>query len=254
MLSSLTKPVIFAHRGASAYAPENTLPAFQLAVEMGVSAIELDVQLTADQEVVVFHDQDLDRITNGSGPISLHTLNELKKLNVNLVSNNSYTDLEIPTLSEVFALVPEDVIINIELKNLLFPFDKLPDQTAQIIRAHNAKDRVLLSSFNPKALKTIKGIMPDMPCGRLLHNPLLIQLYRLLPILTAGFTSIHLPHQELSRPLIKSFQDREIMVFTYTVNNQQDILKVAKLGVDGIFTDDPALARRLLNPVINNSG
>ena len=99
MFSTLTSPVIFAHRGASSHAPENTLAAFQLAIDQGAEAIELDVQLTRDQEVVVFHDVHLDRTTNGSGKVKDLTLSELKSYNAGIAFNPAYQNEKIPTLT-----------------------------------------------------------------------------------------------------------------------------------------------------------
>lgn len=247
MFSSLSSPVIFAHRGASSHAPENTLASFQLAVEQGALAIELDVQLTADQEVVVFHDLTLERTTNGRGKITDHTLADLKRLNASVGFEPAYQDQKIPTLSEVFDKLPSDIFINIELKDLNSPFDTLPTKTSELIKAFHSEERVLISSFNPAALRRFQRISPAIPCGRLLFTKGMIKLYEFLPPLSANFQSIHLPYSSLSRPMIQSFQRRGLKVFTYTVNHSQDIINAVSLGVDGIFTDDPGFAVRVLD-------
>lgn len=246
MLFSLPKPVIFAHRGASSHAPENTLAAFRLAVEQGATAIELDVQLTADQEVIVFHDSTLDRTTDGQGRLSNYSLRDLKALNAGLLFDPAYQGEEIPALAEVFEELPGNIFINIELKNIRSPFDPLPLKTAELIRRYQAQDRVLISSFNPRALRNFQRISPEIPCGRLLYNPVMVKIHGYFPPLTSRYKSIHLPFPALSRPTIRTFQDRGLRVFSYTLNHPQDIIDATTWGVDGFFTDDPAFAIRLL--------
>lgn len=241
MLPHLSSPVIFAHRGSSTRAPENTLTAFQLAVEEGALALELDVQLTADKQVVVIHDETLDRTTDGVGAVSAHTLAEIKQLQV-VANGPSSLPGEIPTLDEVLDAVPPHIILNIELKNLSSPLDSLPARTAQVIQKHQAQDRVLISSFNGHALRGFQRQIPEVPCGRLLYLPLAITLHRVLPALTSRYRSIHIPFRSLSQLLISDFQGRGLKVFVYTLNRPEDILRAVEMGADGFFTDDPLLA------------
>lgn len=246
MFPSLSVPVIFAHRGASSHAPENTLASFMLAVEQGAKAIELDVQLTADKEVVVFHDLFLNRTTDGRGKLSDFTLSEIKALNAAVGFEPGYQEERIPTLDEVFSALPEDIFINIELKDFSFLTDNLPEKTAQVIDRFHAHNRVLISSFNPAALKNFFQFQPNIPRGRLLSGFMGINLYRFHPTLSVRFQSIHLPYKLLSSSQIRSFKKRGLKVFTYTLNHPEDILRSIELGVDGFFTNDPAFARRLI--------
>jgi glycerophosphoryl diester phosphodiesterase len=127
LLFDLPRPVIFAHRGASGYAPENTLTAFNLAVQQGSDAIELDVKLTADGQIVVFHDQTLERTTSATGKIGEKTLSELKELDAGSHFDISYLNERIPTLEEVFEAVGQRTSINVELTNYASPYDRLPE-------------------------------------------------------------------------------------------------------------------------------
>lgn len=246
MFPSLTSPVIFAHRGASSHAPENTLAAFQLAVDHGARALELDVQLTKDKEVVVFHDTHLGRTTNGSGRIKDLTLAEVKRLNAGISFSPGYQNQKVPTLAEVFDLIGRDILINIELKNLGAPLNDLPGRTASVIRACNAADRVLISSFNSVALARFHREMPGIPRGFLLETALMANLYSNLPRLTARMQSIHLPYPSLNPFLIAAFKKAGKLVFSYTLNHTKDILSAVKMGIDGFFTDDPGFATRIL--------
>ena len=113
---------IFAHRGASAYAPENTLPAFEKAVDIGADGVELDIHLSRDGRLVVIHDEMLDRTTNGHGFVKDFTLAELKKLDVSkTMTNSGFCNLRIPTLGEVYELLADtELLVNVEVKNSIF--------------------------------------------------------------------------------------------------------------------------------------
>jgi len=127
LLFDLPRPVIFAHRGASRFAPENTLAAFNLAVQQGSDAIELDAKLTADGHIVVFHDQTLERTTSATGKIRERTLSELKGLDAGGHFDISYQNDRIPTLEEVFEAVSQRIFVNVELTNYASPYDRLPE-------------------------------------------------------------------------------------------------------------------------------
>jgi len=246
MIESLPSPVIFAHRGASVHAPENTLSAFKLARDQGANAIELDVQLTADQSVVVFHDATVDRTTNATGKISDYTLSALQNLNAGHAYGNAYVNERIPTLSDVFSEMPDFPMINIELKNLSSLADNLPKLVAELIRKHQMEDQVLISSFNPVALQNFNKIYPGISLGRLVHYPIVLEYFHLLSSRLKMFRSIHIPFTALNTSRINFFHSIGKLVFTYTLNHPGDMIKALKLGVDGFFTDDPGLAKRTI--------
>ena len=246
MDQTLTPPVIFAHRGASSHAPENTLAAFQLAIDQGAKAIELDVQLTLDQEVVVFHDVRLQRITNGTGKVMDLTLQEIKELSTGISFSPAYQSQSIPTLEEVLDYLPNDIFINIEMKNLHSPLNDLPDKIASIVTANNAQNRVLISSFNTVALLKMSLANSSLPLGLLLRRPIITDLRSIFPRLHKKFYSVHLSFSCLNPRLLAIFKRSGIKVFTYTLNHTQDILTAVNMGVDGFFTDDPGFAYRVL--------
>ncbi len=246
MIGSLPSPVIFAHRGASAHAPENTLSAFVLARDLGANAIELDVQLTADQAVVVFHDMTVNRTTNGTGKISDFSLSTIKKLNAGHAYGSAYENERIPSLADVFTKLTDFPLINIELKNLSSPTDNLPALVADLIKKHRMEDRVLISSFNPIALRKFHKIIPDIPLGRFFHKPPLLEYFHLFPFQLKMFKSIHISFSELSIRWVKLFHSMDKLVFTYTLNNPGDMIEALNLGVDGFFTNAPGLAKRTI--------
>ncbi len=247
MLDLLPRPVIIAHRGASKYAPENTFSAFQLALDQGSDSVEFDVQLSSDKSVIVMHDYTLDRTTDGSSWVRRHSLAVLKTLNAGKSYNPDFPDEKIPTLEEVFARFGASTFYNIELKNTSTPFDDLPAMVAPLIKNSGLEDQILISSFNPFALHKIEKLLPDVKKGLLLHSSLSIELFSQFSMHPFEYQTVHLPFSSLNARRIKSFQSKGKLVFSYTLNLPRDIRTALDLGVDGFFTDDPALARRTIH-------
>lgn len=245
LLYQLPQPVIFAHRGASAHGPENTLAAFRLAVQQGAPAIELDVKLTADQQVVVMHDATVDRTTDGSGKVSRMTLAEIKSLDAGSWFDVAFAGEPVPTLEEVLAELPADLLINIELTNYTTPFDSLVYQVVRLVRRFNAAERVLFSSFFPQNLLRAGRLLPDVPrailtwpgrAGALMRGWL---GNRVAPAILHPFIG------DTTEELIQKAHKRNRRVHVWTVNEADDMRRLYAAGVDGLFTDDPALAIRL---------
>lgn len=246
MFNSLQTPVLFAHRGASAHAPENTLPAFSHAISQGAPAIEIDIQLTSDGIPIVFHDTTLSRTTNGTGRIQDKSLEELKSFDAGVAFGSAFLDTKIPALEEIFTELDKSIFLNIELKNLASPFDLLPEVAANIITKHRAENRVLISSFNPIALLRIGKLLPEVPRGLLLHKTSHVDFCLLFPQFISGIQSLHISFRTLTRERVYAIHNAGKRVFTYTLNHPDDIKKALKYGVDGFFTDDPALGLRII--------
>lgn len=139
---------VWAHRGASGYAPENTMDAFRKAIEMKADGIELDVHLTKDGEVVVIHDEVLDRVSDGTGRVQDFTCNELKNFNFNKL-HPEYKEEEIPTLEEVYQLIkPTDLTINVEMKtgNTFYP--GMEDKVLELTKKYDMMDRIIVSLYD----------------------------------------------------------------------------------------------------------
>ena len=150
-------PKVWGHRGASGVAPENTLPAFDLARRMGADGVELDVQLSADGRLVVIHDETLDRTTTGSGPVAARTLDELRTLDAGR-GLAGYAGARIPTLDEVFELFAgTPVVVNVELKNSVVAYPGLEEKVLALVAAAGMADRVLLSTFNHLSLVRLRS-------------------------------------------------------------------------------------------------
>ena len=253
MLDSIPKPVVFAHRGASKAAPENTLAAFRLAIEQKADALELDVQLTADKEVVVFHDNILSRTTNGEGYLKNQDFYSLNELNAGKLFSPAYQNEKIPSLAQVFDNFGDSTYYNIELKNLLTPLDDLPARVISIIMDYQLENHVLISSFNPIALSKIEKTCPSLPKGILIKGrfPINIQRFLLFPFLS--YQSVHFSYNSISSNQVKSIRTSGKLAFTYTINTPSEILSSLRYGVDGIFTDDPKIARKMISSLENES-
>jgi glycerophosphoryl diester phosphodiesterase len=245
MLTNLPKPTLFAHRGSSAHAPENTLAAFELAVQQGADAIELDAKLCRSGEIVVIHDPTVDRTTNGTGKVCEMDLAALKELDAGSFFGPSFTGEKIPTLEEIFELVGQRTFINVELTNYTSLRDNLPEKTVELVKRHGLENRILFSSFNPLALKRTGPLLPQAPRG-LLALPggagrwARSRLSSLFP-----YQALHPEQKDVTPGLVEMVHGRGKRVHVYTVNDPDMMRYLFGLQVDGIFTDDPILAQQV---------
>lgn len=233
---------VWAHRGASGYAPENTLAAFELALEQDADGIELDVQLTRDDEVVCIHDETLERTTTGTGWVADHSLEELQQLDASM-GMEKFEGVRIPTLDEVFALVAgTDTTVNVEIKNDRMPYQGLEERVLEIIAGYGMAGRVIISTFNHYSLKRMQS-MTDLPLGAL-YSDALYRPWRY--VMKLGVQAIHPAVRAVSPKLIAKSHDAGLKVNTWTVNDPGDIGRMARLGVDAVITNYPNLARSII--------
>jgi glycerophosphoryl diester phosphodiesterase len=245
-LEQLSQPVIFAHRGASAWAPENTLAAFRLAVEHGAPAIELDVKLTADREVVVLHDQTVDRTTNGHGDLRKFSLADLRKLDASGSFAAQYKGEKIPTLVEVFEAVGKQVYVNVELTNYASTGDHLVDLVAPLVRKYGMQDRVIFSSFYPFNLVRMQRLLPQAPAGLLADEGRAGWWGRGLFGRWITPAIIHPYYKDVDERFMRRQKQLHRRVHVWTVDDPKDLLRLTALGVSGFFTNDPRLALQTL--------
>lgn len=246
MFEGFTQPMIFAHRGACAHAPENTIPSFELAVVHQADAIELDAKLSSDGVVMVIHDQTVDRTTAKSGKVNELTLAELKQLDAGRIFDEKFTGVWIPTLDEVFESVGQKVLVNVELTNYKSTSDRLVEQVVKVVKSNHMEDRVLFSSFIPGNLTKCKTLLPNTPVAQLCLPGLLGTITR------SSFSrkvSPKVVHPYLG-DVSKGYVDKEHLagrrVHVWTVNDEKDLKRMFAIGVDGVFTDDPLKARMVL--------
>jgi glycerophosphoryl diester phosphodiesterase len=246
LFDALPHPAIIAHRGASAYAPENTLAAFKLALQQGADGIELDAKLSADAHVVVIHDQTVDRTTPFHGKVSDFRLSELRKMDAGSHFDITFKGEPIPTLEEVFKAVGQLTYINVELTNYASPFDLLPEKVAELVRHNKLSHRVVFSSFNPVALVRIRRLIPEAPIGLLAFQGIKGSLARGWPGRFVRYQSLHTEVKDTTNKMVGRLQRRGCWVYVYTVNREDEMWRLFDMGVDGIFTDDPLLAQKIL--------
>ncbi len=234
--------IIIAHRGASAYFPENTMIAFKKAIELGAEMIELDVALSKDGVPVVFHDARLNKHTNGRGYLSNYTLNELKQLDAGSWFDPQFSNQKIPTLEEVLKFASGTIAINIEIKREAVSdsiFGGIEQKVIQLVNEFDMQNHVLFSSFDYRALLHLKQLAPDIPVA-LLYNRR--QSNRLLPnqlVKKYGVDAFNCSYRQLSRKWIANLNKYRIPSFIYTVNSKKRMQKLIEGGVNGIFTDKP---------------
>ena len=162
---SLPLPLVIAHRGDVATAPENTLPAFTNALTAGADAVELDVRLTQDRQLVVFHDRLLDRTSNGTGRVDATTLSQVRSLDVGSWFGPAFKGEGAPTLDEVFELLPQEFLINVEMKVILSGMKLIAHLVAQAIGRHQRWESTLVASFDPVALWHLRRMEPRISRG-----------------------------------------------------------------------------------------
>jgi glycerophosphoryl diester phosphodiesterase len=247
MSNESTRPILFAHRGASAHAPENTLAAFDLALRQEADAFELDAKLCADGQVVVIHDQTVERTTDGEGDVRYMTLAALKELDAGSFFDVAYRGEHIPTLAQVFEAFGHKTFINVELTNYASPDDDLPERVVELVKHHRLEKKVLFSSFNPRALLKAKRLLPEVPLGLLaLPGRRGWWARSWLGRMLVPYDALHPESTDVSARLVASTHHRGQRVNVWTVNQPEEMRRLSALGVDGIFTDDPRLARQVL--------
>lgn len=218
-----------AHRGAKAYEPENTLQAFQKALDLNSDGIELDVHLSADGHIIVIHDATIDKMTNGTGAVNSFSLEELKSFSI-------AEKHQIPTLKEVFDLVNKKCFINIELKdiNTLTKVVTLIDE--YVSEKHWKYEHFIVSSFDWNALQEVHHLDSKIPIGVLTETDLH------LAVAFAEFIkakAIHPYYHLLNAAYVKEMQGKGFLILPWTVNIEEDIQKIKSYNVDGIISDNP---------------
>jgi glycerophosphoryl diester phosphodiesterase len=254
IFDALPSPAIIAHRGASAYAPENTLAAFKMALQQGADGIELDAKLSADGHVIVIHDPTVDRTTPFHGKVSGFRLAELRKMDAGSHFDIAFKGEPIPTLEEVFKAVGQLTYINVELTNYASPNDPLPEKVAELVRHFKLAHRVIFSSFNPIPLMRIRRLVPEAPIGLLALPGAKGWLARSRLGRLLNYHSLHPEAADATASLISRIQRHAGRVYVYTVNRPEEMQRLFGIGVDGIFTDDPLLAQSTLKEFRRQTG
>ncbi len=230
---------IFGHRGAAGTYPENTIISFQEAVRVGAEGIELDVQLSKDGEIVVIHDETLDRTTTGTGWVKDQTLKEIRSLDASY-KYPDYGVCKVPSLEEVFSWSQSNrLLINVEIKNSIIPYEGLEEKVIELIRRYHFEKRVIISSFNHYSLVKCYELAPEIQLG-VLYSERLFEPWTYAKKI--GATSIHPNYRSISNVIILSSQRNGIEVRPYTVNKARDIRRLLSIQCAAIITDFPERA------------
>lgn len=238
------KVLNLAHRGASGYAPENTIEAFRVAQSMGADGFEFDVQLTKDGVPVLIHDEQLDRTTNGHGFVLAHTLAELRALDAGSWFHPTFQGARIPTLEEVLAEFGQQMYLNIELKNSIFDMPGLEERTVELIRQYRVEERVIVSSFHHGSMQYMRQLAPDIATG-LLYDCVLVEAVQYA--VRVGAQALHPFFGTVKPQLVADAHAAGLAVNVWTVNLEEHMQLAARCGVDAIITNYPDRLKRVLD-------
>ncbi|MDY4469049.1 MAG: glycerophosphodiester phosphodiesterase [Eubacteriales bacterium] len=242
---SIDMTKVWAHRGASAYAPENTIPAFQMAMEMGADGLELDVHESSDGKLMVIHDERIDRTSNGTGRVADMTCQQLKKLDF---SNGmpGYKDVRIPTLREVYGLIKDSrMTVNVEIKCDVVIYPGIWDKVISLEREMGMQGRIIYSSFNHYVLQKVRELDPDAEIGLLYANAMVD------PWVYAKYLNANAIHPNyraalLCPGLMEGCAKNGVAVNPWTVNEAKDVMALAAKGANAVITNCPDVALRAL--------
>ena len=245
MLTSLPQPIIFAHRGASAHAPENTLAAFELALAENADAIELDVKLSADGHAIVIHDPTVDRTTGNHHRVKDLPLRELRALDAGSFFSDKFHGEKIPTLEEVFEAVGKRAFINVELTNYTTPRDLLVETVCTLVKKCGLEEHVMFSSFFAYNLSKARAYLPEVPRGLLAFDGWLGAWARSFGFAFGKYQALHPYLADVTSQQVQRVHRLNRRIHVWTVNAAEDMRRLFDWGVDAIFTDDPQLAAQV---------
>ena len=234
----------FAHRGFSGKYPENTMLAFQKALEIGADGIEMDVQLTKDQQLVVIHDERVDRTTNGTGNVRDFTLEELRKLDASYIYTGKMGFNGIPTFEEYCSWVKDTPLVtNIELKTGVYPYPGIEEKVWAVLQQYQLEDKVIISSFNHESILRMKALAPNLKYG------LLTETWLINPgayTKSVGVACYHPYYGSLTDEVIAEIQKEGIEINTFTVNDEASVKRLRDKGVDIVIGNFPDMVKRVL--------
>jgi glycerophosphoryl diester phosphodiesterase len=227
---------VFAHRGGRKWAPENTLSAFGKSVNLGVFGIELDVQRCKTGELVVLHDENLERTTDGKGRVGDTSLEDLRKISAGSLFAPGFAAERVPLLSEVLSLVDGKVVLNIEIKNQPTSYPAIEDDLIALLAGYGHDDKIVISSFDHDVLLRLSKKAPQYKTA-ILVNGLLVDLPQYATKL--GAKVWHPMFNNLRDDNVRSARQAGLEVNVWTLNSKDEWAAALRMGVDGIVTDDP---------------
>ncbi|MCG9125997.1 hypothetical protein JT359_00195 [Candidatus Poribacteria bacterium] len=224
-----------AHRGASGIAPENTIAAFKKAIEIGVDAVELDLQGTADGEVVVIHDASLDRTTDQSGQIKDSSLETIKQADAGTWFDTKFAGESVPTLAEALVAIADNAIALLEIKDV-----SVTESVVRIVQKMDMVEQSVIISFNSSAIQTVRSLEPRLPTGYIIgskENIQPIQLCQQLGLL--GSNLLNVDHRLVTEDFIYEIRRRGITLWCWTVDDMDRMRELQEFGIQGITSNRP---------------
>jgi glycerophosphoryl diester phosphodiesterase len=235
--------LIFAHRGYSANFPENTMLAFTEGAKAGAEGLELDVQMTKDGEVVVIHDEKVDRTTDGKGFVKDFSASDIRNLDAGVLHKSLGRKERIPFLKEVFEwLSGNSMVCNVELKTGVFRYKGIEEKVIGLIRQYGLQDRIILSSFNHYSIVHAVSIAPEIETAPILAEGLFMPWVYASSIKAGGF---HPHYRAAHEEIIRKSLQHNIAVRPYTVNKESEMKRLIHAGCTAIITDQPKKAAEL---------
>jgi len=242
-MPSATRPMLVAHRGAAAEAPENTIAAFELALEQGADGLDLDVHLSADEHPVVIQDFTLERTTDGAGPVSALRVRELKRLDVGAWRGRRFAGQRIQTLQEVLERFRDRTRFWLELRGGAAVYPGLEERIVSTIEIYDVVDRVLVQSFDPGTLATVRRLNPEIRIGALVARAPL----DLAPLRADDAPDAVCPAIAMcSQGLVREIRDAGRECYVWTVDEPAQVDRLVGWGVSGLITDRPGVLRARL--------
>ena len=234
---SQSLPLIIAHRGDVISSPENTIPAFESALRLGADGIELDVRLTKDENLVVFHDRCLNRTSNGKGLVNHYDLDELRELDAGSWFGPEHKGVTPPTLDEVFETLPPGFLINVEMKVIMKGMKLIAHRVAEVVRRHARWESTLVASFNPIALWELRKIEPKISRGYIWsrYHPFPIRSRCFSPLVQADWYDP--ANDSYSPSLHRKFQTKGSRVLAWDLDFNREMEQMAAARLDAIVTE-----------------
>ncbi|MBI6875756.1 glycerophosphodiester phosphodiesterase [Clostridium aciditolerans] len=241
----MKKILNIAHRGFSGIYPENTMLAFEKAVEVQCDGIETDVQLTKDGVAVICHDETLERSTDGSGFIKNYTYLELSKLDAGIKKDHKFSGCRIPTLDEFLDYIKDkNMLINLELKNSIIQYENIEEVVIDKVYKYGIQANCIISSFNHYSMVKCKELDNSIKTG-LLYDEILYHPEKYIKYV--GADALHPNFQAVySKEIVENIKSKNIDINVYTVNEEEDMINMISLGVDGIITNYPDRLKDIL--------
>ncbi|MBP1357421.1 MAG: glycerophosphodiester phosphodiesterase [Sulfolobus sp.] len=235
--------LVFAHRGASGYAPENTISAFKLAKEMGADGIETDIHMTKDKKIVLIHDETVDRTTNGKGYVKDFTLEEIKKLDAGIKKGEKWKGERIPTLEELLELFT-DMYLKLEIKKGGDYYPGIEEQVVKLITLYGIEDTAQVISFNAQSLRRVKEIKKSITTGYITFKNLRESVVTAKKI---GADWIHIEYRSIDENIAKLIKREGLLLGVWTVDNPNDAQKIVeRYEVNDITTNYPDMILKAL--------